>query len=52
MIKGEKFYLADYPSLEVFSDISNFVHRKECINLVIRGIKNTLLRINNKRNNV
>ena len=36
MLKGEDYYLDDYPSLKVFSDITHFSHRLGCINLVIK----------------
>jgi len=40
MVEKKKYNLNDYPKLEVFSDISNFPNRIECVNLVIRGINN------------
>ena len=38
MLKGEEYFLEDYPNLKVFSDITNFPHRFECINLVVKGL--------------
>ena len=42
MVEKKEYNLNDYPKLELFSDISSFPNRVECINLVIRGI-NTML---------
>ncbi|MEG7979325.1 MAG: hypothetical protein NY202_05580 [Mollicutes bacterium UO1] len=38
MVVGKDYNLANCPDLQVFNDISQFPHRIECINLVIRGI--------------
>ena len=38
MVEGKEYDLNNCRDLEVFSDIFNFPHRVECINLVIRGI--------------
>lgn len=42
MVEKKEYNLNDYPKLEVFSDISSFPNRVECINLVIRGINSML----------
>lgn len=41
MICGDKKYFLsnDYVNLQVFSDIHEFPHRIECVNLVLRGIE-------------
>jgi len=38
MIEGKEYNLDNCPDFQVFHDISQFPHRIECINLVIRGI--------------
>ena len=38
MIGKKKYNLENCPSLEVFSDISRFPNRLECVRLVVRGV--------------
>ena len=38
MIENKEYNLDNYPHLQVFSDISQFPNRLECVKLVIRGI--------------
>ena len=38
MIEKKEYNLENCPDLQVFSDISRFPHRIECIKIVVRGI--------------
>jgi NifU-like protein involved in Fe-S cluster formation len=42
MLENKKYNLENYPKLQVFSDISRFPNRLDCVSLVIRGIAETL----------
>jgi len=42
MLENKKYNLDAYPKLRVFSDISQFPNRLECIRLVIRGVTEVL----------
>ena len=42
MIKKENYNLDNCPNLEVFSDISQFPHRIECLKIGLRGIKSII----------
>lgn len=42
MIEKKDYNLKNCPDFQVFSDITQFPHRIECVKLVIRGIKNLL----------
>jgi len=42
MIEGKSYNLNDCPNLKVFSDISQFPHRVECLKLAVRGISEAL----------
>lgn len=43
MIEGKKYCLDNCPELAIFSDLPNFPHRVECVRLVIRGVKDSLI---------
>jgi NifU-like protein involved in Fe-S cluster formation len=42
MLKGGKYFLDNYPNLQVFSDMPRFPHRRECVNLAVEGIVSIL----------
>lgn len=42
MIERKDYNLDNCPEIQVFSDISQFPHRIECVKLVIRGISKSL----------
>jgi len=42
MIQGQKYQLNDCPQMEAFQDLSQFPQRIECVNFVLRGIRECL----------
>ena len=42
MLENKEYNLSNYPKLQVFSDISRFPNRLECVRLVIRAVTKTL----------
>ena len=38
MLEGKEYNLDDCPNLQVFNDLVNFPHRRECLGIVIRGM--------------
>ena len=42
MLENKEYDLNNYPKLQVFSDISQFPNRLECVRLVIRAVTKTL----------
>ena len=42
MIEGKEYNLDNCPQLQVFSDVSKFPHRVECLRLVIRGVNKVI----------
>jgi NifU-like protein involved in Fe-S cluster formation len=42
MLQGRSYRLSNCSQMEAFADLSDFPHRIECVNLVLRGIKEVL----------
>ena len=42
MLQGKNYQLNNCPQMEVFANLSDFPHRIECVNLVLRGIRKVL----------